>query len=35
MDKLLLGVRAEDKSYWERRTPLPPHDCRYIMNNVN
>ncbi|CAD8157332.1 unnamed protein product [Paramecium octaurelia] len=31
MDKLYIGIRAEDKSYWERRTPIPPHDCKYIM----
>lgn len=34
MDKLYIGIRAEDKSYWERRTPIPPHDCKYIMEKV-
>lgn len=32
--KILVGLRAEDKSYWERRTPLPPHDCEAIMKKV-
>lgn len=34
MDKLYIGIRAEDKSYMERRTPIPPHDCKYIMEKV-
>lgn len=33
-NKILVGIRAEDRSYWERRTPLPPHDCKYIMDKV-
>lgn len=33
-DKILVGIRAEDKSYWERRTPVPPHDCEIIMKKV-
>ncbi|CAK61140.1 unnamed protein product (macronuclear) [Paramecium tetraurelia] len=35
MDKLYIGIRAEDKSYMERRTPIPPHDCKYIMEKHN
>jgi len=33
-EKILVGIRAEDKSFWERRTPVPPHDCEIIMKKV-
>jgi len=29
-----IGIRREDKSYWERRVPLPPLHCRLIMDKV-
>ncbi len=32
--KIFVGLRREDKSYWERRTPLPPDICREIMQEV-
>lgn len=28
-----IGIRREDKYYWERRVPLPPHSCKLIMQN--
>lgn len=33
-EKVYIGIRAEDKSYWERRTPLPPENCKRIMEQV-
>ncbi|KAM3133721.1 hypothetical protein pb186bvf_014130 [Paramecium bursaria] len=33
-NKIYVAVRSEDKSFWEKRTPLPPHDCLYIMKKV-
>lgn len=33
-EKIYVGIRAEDKSFWERRTPVPPHDCEIIMKKV-
>lgn len=32
--EILVGLRREDKSYWERRTPLPPQACKEIMEKV-
>lgn len=29
---VFVGLRAEDKSYWERRTPMPPCTCKEIMD---
>ena len=26
-----VGIRAEDKSVWERRTPLSPNDVKEIL----
>lgn len=31
---IFIGLRREDKSFWERRTPLPPHTCKEIMDKV-
>jgi|JI10StandDraft_1071094.scaffolds.fasta_scaffold284671_2 alpha-aminoadipic semialdehyde synthase len=30
-----VGIRAEDKSVWERRTPLSPDDIKDIMEKNN
>ncbi len=26
-----IGIRREDKSVWERRAPLTPHDVKEIL----
>jgi len=31
---IFIGLRREDKSVWERRTPMPPHTCKEIMDKV-
>ena len=33
-NKIYVAIRSEDKSFWEKRTPLPPDDCLYIMKKV-
>ena len=32
---IFIGLRREDKSFWERRTPMPPHTCKEIMEKVS
>lgn len=32
-DKILVGIRREDKSYWERRVVLTPDHAKEIMTN--
>lgn len=32
--KKVVGIRREDKSYWERRTPLIPDDVTYLLKAV-
>ena len=32
---LIIGIRAEDKNRWEKRTPLTPDDAAELYKNNN